>query len=143
MHLPTTLFDWLSLIGLVTLGLFAIVGVVDRVRRERDSDANKTDDRLISLLKSSVEALERKVADLETLQQQNQVKLEELETRNKILEQVFQGKDAQTQEFYRRGFQEMDKTEQLIMITSKTNENVEKLYKAIEKHLATLERGQK
>ncbi len=73
------------------------------LNKRRESD--RTDDRLISLLKASQEALEKRVAELEVLNKANEIKISELENSNRIMTKILQGRDESVVEFHKQGFE--------------------------------------
>ena len=126
-----------SIISLVGIGGFLIFS---KTRKGITEASAKADDRLIGLLQGQVNALEKKVAEQSALIQENRMKLEALISENKTLKEIFQGRDEATQKFQKMGFEVMQVAiPQLINMTTETNKNVEKLYKAIEKHLVVME----
>lgn len=134
-----SLMGIVSVLALVAIGFFAIAGVFNRARRDKESESNKVDDRLINLLKEQVDALERKVLTLETSSKTYQEKLFKMEARNEVLEQIFQGRDSQTQEFQKQGFEAMKRSNEILTTVKATNKNVERLAVLMEKHLGRME----
>ena len=113
--LSTTLGILLSIGGvfaLVVVGGLYILGIF---KGKKDNE----DDRLINILQGTVNALEKKVNDqkkegdevVRTLSIKIDAltkKVDTLEKENETLVKVLQGRDEQTQEFYKRGFEAMD-----------------------------------
>lgn len=92
-------------------GLYAL-GIIKKKKDEED-------DRLINILKGTVDALETKVNNQKKEHDEtvtvlsNKIdhltkKLTELEKENETLVKVLQGRDAQTQEFYKKAFEAME-----------------------------------
>lgn len=134
-----SLMGIVSVVALVAVGFFAIAGVINKARQEKEQEAEKVDDRLINLLKEQVAVLEKKVAALEASSKTNQEKLVKLEARNEILEQIFQGRDTQTQEFYKQGFETMKKTDTIANMVAQNSKSIERLAKLMEKTLEKIE----
>lgn len=109
--LPSDLMGWVAIIGLGIFGAVAIYGLFDRESRERkkkiNGDLNGSEDRLIDVLKKTVEELERKVNNQTTELKNLTVKVEGLERENETLVKVLQGRDDQTKEFYKQAFESM------------------------------------
>jgi len=69
--------------------------------------------------------------------------LHQLIGENKILKDLLQGRDENTQHVQQMGIEVMTKTVPLLVATTtKTNENVERLAEAIEKHLVQMAKKQ-
>jgi tetrahydromethanopterin S-methyltransferase subunit B len=136
----------ISVVGFCALvmgGIFGVAGAFDRFKRQRQTELDQDGASLISILKDSVDALSGKVAELEKSAEKNKKRIEELETRNSVLEQIFQGRDQTSADFFKQGFISMKHTEEILLMVEKNNENLEKLYTVIEKHLNCLEAQQK
>lgn len=107
--LPSTITAWVLLIGMAMVGSLAIYGLYDKARIERRRSSDSEDDRLINILKGTVDELEKKFtkasSDIEILT----AKVESLSKENEALIKILQGRDEQTQEFYRKGFAAMKK----------------------------------
>lgn len=54
-----TLLDWIGLASFVLVGIFAVIGIFDKVSKGRKKEAGELDDRLINLLKEEVASLHR------------------------------------------------------------------------------------
>lgn len=99
------------LIAAVVTGAVAIVGLWDKKARERkkkvDTDLDHSEDRLVDILKKTVAELEKKVnqqtIDIASLTK----KIDNLEHENETVIKVLQGRDEQTQEYFKQGFQAM------------------------------------
>ncbi len=101
-ELPNTFLGWVTVIGLVVTGAFALFGVFDKMRRGREDEADENGDRLISILQGTVEQLEKKVnkqtADIEELTG----KVNLLSKENETLIKILQGKDERTIAIYKK-----------------------------------------
>ena len=93
-------------ISVVVLALYAFF-------TKRKKDGVQADDRLINLLKETVDELEKKVnkqtQDIESLTK----KVTALERENETLVKVLQGRDDRAQLFYQRGTEAFDKIEDM------------------------------
>ena len=102
--IPSSISGWVFLIGMAVVGSLAVYGLYDKARIERRRSDGSEDDRLINILQGTVDELEKKVnkqiVDIELLT----VKVQNLSNENAALIKVLQGRDEQTQEFYRKGF---------------------------------------
>lgn len=102
--LPSTITAWVLLIGMAMVGSLAIYGLYDKARIERRRSSDSEDDRLINILKGTVDELEKKFTkatnDIDLLT----AKVDHLSRENEALIKILQGRDEQTQEFYRQGF---------------------------------------
>lgn len=136
-----------TIVGIISvISLFLVSGILlfSKTRKGVSEASNKADDRLIGLLQGQVNALEKKVTEQAALIQENSLRLEVLMSENKTLKEIFQGRDEATQKFQKLGFETMNEVVPLLVkTTNETNKNVEKLYKAIEKHLMVMENTSK
>lgn len=116
-QLPHTLIGWLTL--LVAFGL-SVVSAILLYRRFSNGES----DRLIDILQGTVEELEKKVNkqddDIKSLTK----KVEMLQTTNETLTAVLQGRDEQTQRFYRNA-------EDAMKTGKETNDLVKGLVQAV------------
>ncbi len=100
-------------IVVVVMGIAASLYMLDGYRDRKKKNQDATDDRVISLLQLNVKELEKTVSkqtvDIEGLSK----KVTALERENETLIKVLQGRDAQTQEFYKQGFEAMKKTDEI------------------------------
>jgi predicted RNase H-like nuclease (RuvC/YqgF family) len=107
-------------IVIIALGTSAAIYMVDAYRDKKKVSQDKTDDRLIILLQQTVSELEKKVnkqtKDISDLTD----KVESLEKDNERLVKILQGRDSQTQEYYKQAFESMK-------IGRETNELMKKL----------------
>jgi hypothetical protein len=87
---------WAAVITLVLVGIFALLGIFDKVTKQKRQDANQLDDRLITLLKGEVDALTRKVTDNEVRMVEMENKLTLYAHENEVLRNVMQGRDPET-----------------------------------------------
>ncbi len=145
-----TILPLMITLATIGLGLAYVTGQVRIGWKKGKTDAIKEadglDDRLISLLKDTATSLEKRVTDLENIKDHHTKLIESLRHENEILTRIFQGRDEQTVAFQEEGFKAIKRTEELLLVTNnsynlvkKTNENVERLALAIERHLQIIE----
>lgn len=108
----------------LVLGIAAAIFALDNYKDKKKKTANETDDRLIVLLQTTVNELEKKVNKQTNDIIQLSKKLDSLEKENETLVKVLQGRDTQTQEFYKQAFHAMK-------ISEETNELMKKLISLI------------
>ena len=137
---------WIIAIVVLTLGGAAAFYMLDGFRSKKKKEQNDGDDRLITILQTTVTELEKKVnkqtTDIENLTQQVRRLREERET----LKEVLQGRDAQTQEFYKQAFDAMKvghethaMVSELVGTMKGTNENMTRLIEVISKHVDVID----
>lgn len=139
MILPDTITEWTTLLAGVILGIFALWGVFDKLKKTRQDDSNKIDDRLIKLLKEQVEALEKKVSEQQMLLAENIKKVDTLVSENQLLREVLQGRDREAEEYRKKGLRAMSQADEILTISKGNAKNIERLYQAIESHLRNIE----
>lgn len=109
----------------VILGIIALIGYFDKTRRERNQaikkDETETEDRVMTLLKEQVDALEKKVDTKEGRIEELENKVDELTKKvdrqnqdirslteeNHSLTKILQGRDDTTQQFYKDAYAAM------------------------------------
>lgn len=105
--LPNTFLGWMAVITLFVVGSVAVYGLFDKQIRERRKDGNASEDRLIDILKKTVDELETKVnkqtKDIDELT----TEVNKLRIDNEKYLSILQGRDAETKEFYKQAFESM------------------------------------
>ena len=135
-----------SLLSLVILGGFALYGLFDKTKRERKTQEDGVEDRLIKLLNETNQALEEKLKKqkeghdevLDNLTKQIQElsdKVDDLESENETLVKVLQGRDEQTQLFYKKAFEAMEIGNKTHGLVVEMNKNQTDLMKVLIEHL--------
>jgi len=133
--LPTTASNWITAITIIILGGFALFSVFGKGVKEKREETDKADDRLINLLKSTVDALETKVKDLEASQQTTILELTRIKTENEVMAKILQGRDAATLEFQKMTGESI---KAVMQVVTDTNKNVEHLYGLLEEHFKSI-----
>lgn len=147
--LPTSIVGIGTIIVFIFLGIFYVIGLFNNAR---DKQQKISDDKaiaaenattfVITALKEQISVLEKKVQDQSSQINDMALRLESLSGENKSLKDLLLGKDDETKKFQAMGVEVMTKVvPQLMNTTRETNLNVTKLYRAIEKHLAVIEKG--
>jgi len=104
------------------------------------------DDRLINILKGTVDALEKKVDEQKKNHDEVLTKLtkeignlttkvDNLEKENETLTKVLQGRDDQTQVFYKKAFEAMEVAAKTFSLVDTMNKNHTELMKMLVEHL--------
>lgn len=115
----TTLGVIISLGAILTVAVTGLLYIVGIFKKGKDGE----DDRLINILKGTVDELEKKVnqqtLDIEKLTRE----LHKFKEENDRYIQIFQGRDEETKKFYDRAYAAMDKASEThdIMTTVATS----------------------
>ena len=128
-----------GLLAVVVVGALYVIGLW---KGKKDGD----DDRLINILKGTVEALDAKVDNqkkehdgiLTKLTKEIKdltSKVSALENENEILVKVLQGRDDQTQVFYKKAFEAMEVAAKTFTLVETMNKNHTELMKMLVEHL--------
>ncbi len=125
--LVTQFGGWLGLIAVAIVGVFAFTGVFSGKKRQLKQEESATEDRVMRLLKEQVNALESRVkkqdADLGDLTK----KVESLISENHLLRNILQGKDEQTQAFYKDAYAAMEIVKAIAASSKENNTALTKL----------------
>lgn len=124
---PHTISDWLVLMAAATGIVLMVRGGLRKDNKELEHQADQEADRLNAILKNTVDALEKKVANLEQQQKENMAELNTLRGENNIMKQLLQGRDSDSEQMKNLALVAMKQV-------SETHENVGKLYKLLESH---------
>lgn len=134
--------EWVTIATFITVGVFALIGILDRAFRDRNKEKTSLEDKIRVLYQEESKALAEKVEELTK-------EVAVLRTENGVITKIFQGRDDQTVEFQKMGFETMKQfsiTNQMIFETnsiakdnknglSKMSKNIENMVKILEKHL--------
>ena len=128
--------------GLVAVVIVGVLYVAGLWKKGKDGE----DDRLINILEGTVKALEKKVDDqkkehddliqgLSTEIKELTKKVGDLEHENETLTKVLQGRDEQTQVFYKKAFEAMEVSNKTFALVETMNKNHTELMKILVDHL--------
>jgi len=140
--------DWVLLGTAIIVGIFALWGILDKSLKERNKEKTSLEDKVRALYQEESKQLQEQV---NTMGEQ----IKRLTTENEVITKIFQGRDNQTVEFQKTGFETMKQfaiTNQLVAEThkiaimnknglEKMGKNIEKLVTALEKHLANVRKN--
>lgn len=121
-------------IVVIILGTSAGLYMLDAFRSKKTIEQNAADDRLNNLLEKTVQELSKKVGDLENRERELTKEVRELRKENERYLSILQGRDKDTQEFYKKSIEsiEMAKSthemvQTLLTTMTETNKNLEEL----------------
>lgn len=140
--------DALTNLSPLTQGILSVIGIVfvgvntyDKLFSKRAKMLNTADDRLIGLLKATVDEQEKRIAQLETDHKENTKLIARLEGERDSMRAILQGRDDDTIKARAQISTMAQQTDQLITIVRSTLEvatqnssHVEKLYALLEAH---------
>lgn len=144
-HFISTTFGLITLIGgVIVVSIIGALYVIGLWKKGKDNQ----DDRLIKILEGTVNALEKKVDDqkkehddiLSGLTKQiNELteKVTELESENETLIKVLQGRDEQTQIFYKKAFEAIELGTKTYAEVGALKSTMGELVKALTEHFKT------
>ncbi len=136
-----TILSVAGAIGIVVVGIFSVLSMIDRQGKRKREESDAADDRLVSILKGTVAELREKVDGLSNQLGEQAKKILKLETENNTLTRVLQGRDADMKSLYENANATKKFTEENRKLLLGVNKNVERLAVAIEKHLDDAERA--
>lgn len=127
----------ISIGGILAVAVIGLGYVIGLWKKNKDGQ----DDRLIGILEKTVKELSTKVDNLEKREKELTREVEGLRTDNKKYIEILQGRDQQTQEFYRQAFDAMKTSKETFELVkamaqgmTDTNKNIDKLIDLIGKH---------
>jgi hypothetical protein len=132
----------------LTQGILSIIGIVfvgvntwDKLFSKRAKMLSTTDDRLIGLLKATVDEQEKRIGQLETDHKENTKLISRLEGENSALKAILQGRDGDTIKMREQVASMAAQMEQSLTITRSTlevatrnSDHTEKLLMMLGKH---------
>ncbi len=134
-ELPDTFLGWIELIGLAVVALTALYYVFRKEQSSHKEDADKTDDRLINLLKDEVAVLtrtsEQQGKDIEAMK----TLLIEMRKENEVFRLVFQNRDPDSIAI-------REESRAAMKVVYEIQKDMARLYGAINKHLERLEKAE-
>ena len=117
-----------GVIAVVLTAGFTTYNVFFNKRSEQKEMANRADDRLIQLLKTTVEALEMKVADLEKKFTEAIVDLARTRQERDTMSAILTGRDERTQEMVKASQVAMGNISVILSLTQSTDKLVRALH---------------
>lgn len=121
-------------IVVIILGVSAGLYMLDAFRSKKTVEQNAADDRLNSLLEKTVQELSKKVGDLENRERELTKEVGELRKENERYLSILQGRDKDTQEFYKKSIESIEMVKSthemvqtLLTTMTETNKNLEEL----------------
>jgi predicted RNase H-like nuclease (RuvC/YqgF family) len=133
LSIPAVLVAIGTIIGGVIIGFFYFIGLFGSTKRTFTKEAEEANKYVIESFKQKMEVLESRVTELDQ-------KVTALQIENKSLRDVLQGKDEQTKNFQEKGFIAFQQLENTLAISSVNHEDIEKLYKLIERLIQNIEK---
>ena len=119
------------------LGALALYGLFDKVRSKKNGEVENANEKLIGLLQDTVNELEKRFTELSGEYRKLSGDFEDLMGKHKIVVEILQGRDKQTQEFYVKAYEVMEiaKSTNTMVKTLAESQNV--LFRIIEAHFKT------
>lgn len=121
-------------IVVVILGIAAGLYMLEAYRSKKVVYQNEADDRLNKILKDTVEELSKKVDGLEKREKELTREVGELRKENERYLNILQGRDNDTQEFYKKSLESIqmvkgthEMVQTLLQTLTDTNKNLEEL----------------
>lgn len=109
--LPTTITGWVSSIAVLVLGIFALINIFDKGRRERSKLMSDETEKLIEIMKERISALESRVVAAEKNASDAQLNSAATIAENKTLRDILQGRDANSLELQKQALVAMKQIE--------------------------------
>jgi len=123
------LWDNLMKIGeFAAMAVFSIMGgiyIFSKVRKAKEDETNKAEDRLVTLLKTTVDLQGNEIEDLKIDLLATQRNVARIQDENMLMKNILQGRDTKTNEMYE--------------MTKSNTKNLENLYTLLEKHMGIIE----
>jgi len=135
-------------IAIVVVGIAAGMYMLDQWRDKKKKVKDDADDRLKGILEKTVQELSGKVEKLEKREQELTKEVAELRKENANYLAILQGRDQQTQEFYKQAAEAMQISKEthtlvktLAESVSGTNATMKKLIELLSKHVDVPDHG--
>lgn len=103
--LPQTLIGWIAVLSLLVTGALAIVGLVDKQRRERNKESAALDADFIAKLQREVNELKTDNAGRDAQISALSAQVGAYKEANENLVKILQGRDENTKQFYQAAFE--------------------------------------
>lgn len=137
---------WIISIVILVLGGAASAYLLDAYRSKKRKEKTDEDDRLIKLLQTTVDELDKKVTKQDTDIQALTEEVRKVREENATLREVLQGRDKQTQEFHQKILDSIELAKQTHATVAKLgelfnplNQNMTKLIEIISKHVDVID----
>lgn len=128
-----------GVLAIVLGGIFVFLNYFDKVKKDRQKEADALDEKIISRLKEDVRLQGESITLLQTEVKQVREENIKLATENKTLTKILQGRDENSEALQLEAFKAIKQVETIheavVTITSqnsRTNHNIETLNKSIE-----------
>lgn len=121
-----------SILAVVAVGVLYFLGLL---KGKKDN----ADDRLIDILKTTVEELEKKVDKQRTDIDELTTEVEELRRDNKRYIEILQGRDEATKEFYKQALESMQVSKATHEIVISLAESMKSMAETLAKHTTAVE----
>ena len=121
------ILDILTLTGLGIAGVFVLLGRFDKERKANEEVVDRTEEKVIKLLKEQVEALERKVGEQASALETMNVRLNDLVRENKTMRDLLQGRDKSTLDYQAQGRAAMVRGDEIYDMVKEIRLTVDKL----------------
>ncbi len=138
--------QWMSNLAIVAVAISVVVMAVYTFFNKKKKDDVDAEDRLIDILKKTVDELSTKVDGQGKEIVELREAITDLESENEKLVEILQGRDEKTQEFYRQAFEAfkvMQDTQATVKALSQsfvdTNKNIESLVTLMSKHVDVID----
>lgn len=124
-NLPATIStSWIGLLLVFGIAALTLVNTWNSLRKKRDEEADEASDRLVKILQGTVKELETKVESHETKLLENAKQIASLTTANELMTKLLEGRDKETLEFQKQGFEAFKNISELAKIARSINEFV-------------------
>lgn len=133
----------LAWLGLAVGAYFYLKKAKNDGTEEAQGQSNKTLRDLVEDQNKKLVWQTNKIEELEEHIKGIKKRLDSYETENNTLREILQGRDKATQEYQAEARATFKKADQIFEIVATTHKDVERLYKAIERHLANQEKRQR
>lgn len=138
--------EWLTIAGFAIAGFFAIAHLFDKNAKSQKEEFSKQEDKLRKLYQEEIGVLGKKVDEQADTIKELTKKVDTVTVENNLLKSIVTGTDDSTQKYRAKAEASMElatRTHAMVLEIQKSVEkngketlkNIERLYKAIEKHL--------
>jgi hypothetical protein len=138
--LPVTITGWVGAVSILIIGIFSLIGIFDKTRRERQKTVTEETKELITILKEKIIALEDRVKNAETSATAAQLNSTKTEAENRTLRDIIQGRDNNTVEFQKQAMVAMRQVESVEKVVIEQNKILKEQQEDIRKMSSNTER---